>query len=237
VFAILAKTAGTTSVSAFSGLVVYLVLFFGGVNLLVFWVMPAFMAALTPFSYREIMRELKSSLVLSGSTSISVIALPLVRQSAHSFAEQTGIRDEDCDEVVETSLSVAYALAHLGNLVVYFFVLFALQRFHVEPAGGQQLLLPVLAAVSSIGAASSTFNALAFLQSWLGLPQETLSLYLETFAVTRFGQTLLSVIGFGSIIFLSTLAYYGKKRTTMNSSPRSWNRMVHRKNSDEAGPG
>ena len=212
VFAILAKTSGTTSTSALTGLIVYLILFFAGVILIVFWLLPALMAALTPFRYREIMKEMKRSLVLSGSTSISVVALPLVKQSAQNFAEKAGIRDEDCNEVVETSLSVAYVLAHIGNLVVYFFVLFALERFHVQPSGGQLLLLPALTAISSIGAASSTFNALDFLQSWLGLPEGTSQLYLETFAITRFGQTLLSVIGFGSITFLSTLAYFGKVR-------------------------
>jgi len=215
VFAILAKTAGTTSTAALADLIVYLILFFAGVVLIVFWLLPSLMAALTPFGYREIMKALKSPLVVSGSTAISVVALPLVRQSAQRLAEQAGIKDEDCDEVVETSLSVGYVLAHLGNLVIYFFVLFALERFHVQPSNGQLLLLPVLTAISSIGAASSTFNVLAFLQSWLGLPEVTSQLYLETFAVTRFGQTLLSVLGFGSITFLSTLAFYGKVRLNL----------------------
>ena len=152
VFAILAKTSGTTSTSALTGLIVYLVLFFAGVILIVFWLLPSLMAALTPFRYREIMKELKSSLVLSGSTAISVVALPLVKQAAQNFAEQAGVRDEDCDEVVETSLSVGYVLAHLGNLVIYFFVLFSLERFHVQPSGGQILLLPVLTAISSLPA-------------------------------------------------------------------------------------
>jgi proton glutamate symport protein len=212
VFAILAKTAGTTETSVLAGLVVYLVLFFGGVVLIVFWLLPSLMAALTPFRYREIMKELKSTLVLSGATALAVVALPLVRHSAQRFADQAGIKGEDRDEVVGTSLSVGYVLAHLGNLAVYFFVLFALERFHVRTSGSQLLLLPFLTAISSVGATSSTFNALAFLQSWLGLPEETSQLYLETFAITRFGQTLLSVAGLGFVTFLSTLSYGGKVR-------------------------
>ncbi len=51
-----------------------------------------------------------------------------------------------------------------------------------------------------------------FFTTWLGLPEGTNSLYVELMSLTRYGQVLVSVMGFAFLSFTVTLSYYGKLR-------------------------
>jgi proton glutamate symport protein len=49
-----------------------------------------------------------------------------------------------------------------------------------------------------------------FLAQWLGLPDQTTSLYVSLMTLTRYGQVIASVAGFAFLSFGVVLAYYGK---------------------------
>ena len=51
-----------------------------------------------------------------------------------------------------------------------------------------------------------------FIGHWLRLPPELTDLFLETWTVTRYGQVVLSVMGFGFATILVPLVYFGKVR-------------------------
>ncbi len=72
------------------------------------------------------MRELQPALVLAAVTTLSVAALPFVQKAAERIAERAGCRkDEETGDVIQTSLSIGYVLAQLGNYFVYLLILYA----------------------------------------------------------------------------------------------------------------
>ncbi len=212
VFAMFADTAGTIDMPAMRALVLYLVLFLGGTTLLAFVVFPMLISALTPIHYRCILRDLRSAFVLSAVTSLSVVSLPFVQQAARKIADQCKIEEQDCDEIIDTTLSISYPLGQLGNFFVCLFIFFAAFYFKTPLRGVDSIALPPMTLLSCIGSPSSTYGAVSFLGSWLHLPDEITTLYATTGTITRYGQVLLSVMGFAFLTILATLAYYGKLR-------------------------
>jgi proton glutamate symport protein len=66
--------------------------------------------------------------------------------------------------------------------------------------------------LSCLGSPSATYDSVVFLSKWLHLPASVLDVYVETSAVTRFGQVLVSVSGFFFTTLLVPLIYFKKVR-------------------------
>ena len=80
-------------------------------------------------------------------------------------------------------------------------------------------LLPLVSLLSSVGSPTSSVDAVSFLSQWLGLPNQTTSLYVSLMTLTRYGQVIASVAGFAFLSFGVVLSYYGKIRMR-------WNRLL-----------
>ena len=83
----------------------------------------------------------------------------------------------------------------LGNFFVYLFVVFALFYHGVVAEPFQLSLLPLISLLSGVGSPTSSVDAVSFLSQWLGLPNQTTSLYVSLMTVTRYGQVIASVAG------------------------------------------
>ena len=208
VFAMFAVTAGTMKMDKLEGLIIYVVLFLAATFFLAFVILPMAMSALLPTRYTEVLAELRGALVLSLVTTLSVVALPFIQQAAEKLASENGIDDEHKGEIIETSLAISYPLGQLGNLFVYFFILFAAFNSRTTLEGMEQLALPLMTLFSCIGSPTSTVNAVDFLGQWLNLPGQPLDLYVETMVITRYGQVALSVMGFAFLTYTMTFNYY-----------------------------
>jgi ABC-type amino acid transport substrate-binding protein len=66
--------------------------------------------------------------------------------------------------------------------------------------------------LSCLGSPSATYDSVNFLSNWLHLPPSVFNLYVETSAITRFGQVMVSVAGFAFITLLVPLVYLRKAR-------------------------
>lgn len=212
VFALMADSAGTFRLNSLGFVGLYLFLFIFGVLLLVFWVIPGCLSALTPWKYREVMRQLGSALAVSFVTTLPVTGLPYVIEATRQLAKQCEVDDPACDEVIKTHISVAYPLAQLGNYFVYLFMLFVAFFMNKSIAPADQLILPVITLLSCCGTPASSVNALSFMSSAFHLPASGVTLYVELMTITRYAQVTASVMGYASLSFLVVLAYYGKLR-------------------------
>src|SRR6185436_10664015 len=76
----------------------------------------------------------------------------------------------------------------------------------------EQLLLPVWSLLSGMGSPTAIVDGVIFIGRWLHLPAELTDLFLETWTVTRYGQVVLSVVGFGFATTLVPLIYFRKVR-------------------------
>jgi proton glutamate symport protein len=183
-----------------------------GALILTFWIVPGCIAAFTPFRHKEVLRDIKSALLIVIATTLSVSALPYISSATQRLAKACGVEDPECGEIVRTSISVAYPLGQLGNFFVYLFIVFALFFNGVVAQPLDVWLLPVVTLLSCVGSPTSSVDAVTFLAGWLGLPDQTTSLYVSLMTLTRYGQVIASVGGFAFLSFGVVLAYYGKIR-------------------------
>jgi proton glutamate symport protein len=211
VFALLADTAGTVRLDQLAGLAFYVVTYLAGAAILGLIVIPALLAALAPQSYREILRQIRPAMVLAVATTLSVAALPFVQRAAETILDGAGCADsEERANILQTSLSLSYVFAQLGNYFVYLLVLYASYVTAAPLKFAEKAALPVMTLLSCLGSPSATYDSVAFLSKWLHLPASVFDLYVETSAITRFAQVLVSVSGFYFITLVVPLLYFKK---------------------------
>ncbi len=213
VFALLASTAGTVRPDRLAGMVLYVVLYILGATILGLFVIPFLISALVPQGYRSVLRDLRPAIVLAVVTTLAVVTLPLVQRAVESALDNAGCSDsEERRSVVQTSLSLSYVFAQLGNNFVYLLILYASYVSQMPLRLAQKALLPLMTLLSCFGSPSATYDSVVFLSKWLHLPSSVLDLYVETSAITRFGQVLISVSGFFFITLAVPLLYFKKVR-------------------------
>ena len=213
VFALFADAAGTIEPARLSGLLLYVGLFLLGTLLLAFVVLPAVLAAVTPVGHREILKELQPALVIAAVTTLTVVALPFVQRAAERVATEAGCPEsEERSDVIRAVLSLSYVLVPLGNYFLYLLMLYGAYAYKVRLTTPEELLLPLWTVLSGLGAPSAIVDGATFLGRWLHLPSDLLDLFLETWTVTRYGQVVLSVMGFSFATMLIPLVYFGKVR-------------------------
>ena len=214
VFALFAGTAGTIEPAQLSGLLVYIGLYTIGCIVIAFIILPAILTSVAPTTYRELLAELQPGLVLTLATSLPVMSVPSVERLAHRIAERAGCpQTDETANVIKTALSIGYVFAQLGNNFVYLFIFYAAYSASSILNLGQQLLLPPLTLLSSVGTPSSTIGSIVFICKWLHLPDALLNVYVATWTVTRYPQVLLSVLGFCFVTCVVPLIYFGKTTT------------------------
>jgi proton glutamate symport protein len=214
VFALFAGTAGTIEPAQLSGLLVYIGLYTIGCIVIGFIILPAILTSVAPTTYRELLAELQPGLVLTLATSLPVMSVPSVERLAQRIAERAGCpQTDETANVIKTALSIGYVFAQLGNNFVYLFIFYAVYSASTVLNLTQQLLLPPLTLLSSVGTPSSTIGSIVFICKWLHLPSALLNVYVATWTVTRYPQVLLSVLGFCFVTCVIPLIYFGKTTT------------------------
>ena len=208
VFALFADLAGTIRLELLGSLLLYVILFVGGSLILAFWVIPSLIVSLVPIGYRELLKELHSAIVIAVVTSLPVTAVPFIVQMTERLAARCRVEDPDRDEIISTTMAVSYPLAQLGNLFVFFFMVFAAFYFHAALQSGEWIVLPLLTLFSTVGTPVSTVDAVTFMSGWLRLPADAELLYVEMMTLTRYPQVLVSTMGLAFITILVPLSYH-----------------------------
>jgi len=212
IFSLLADTAGTIHLQNLRSLTLFLFLFYAGIVVLAFWVIPGCLQALTPMKYPEVIANLRSALVIALVTTLPASAIPFVIEATRNLAMRCGITDADRDDVTRAHLSVAYPLGQLGNFFVYLYILYAAFACSQAIPATQQFFLPLMTLLSCFGTPASSVNAVNFLGSSFNLPASVNDLFVELMTILRYGQVVASVMGYAFLSFTVILAYYGKLR-------------------------
>lgn len=213
VFALLATTAGTVHADRLTGLLMYVGLYLAGASILGLVVVPLLLSAVVPLTYSEILRGIRPAMVIAIGTTLSVAALPLVQREAESILDRVGAyKDAERDSLVQTSMSLSYVFAQLGNFFVYLLIIYSSYVADLSLTLAEKIMLPVMTLLSCLGSPSATYDSVNFLSNWLHLPPSVFDLYVETSAITRFGQVMVSVAGFIFITLIIPLVYFKKIR-------------------------
>lgn len=209
IFALLANVAGTIKLNQLTDLSEFLILFSIGSLVLIFWLLPIIICSFVGERYKNLIYELRSALIVSLATTLSVVALPYIRDATiKMLAEHHKKLDLENSEIVNATLLISYPLAQLGNFFIYLFILFATLYFNHPITKLQNILLPFVSFLASIGSPSTSINSVAFLSSWLNLPVETTNLYVSIMPLIRYLQVIVSVMGFAFLTILITFSYF-----------------------------
>jgi proton glutamate symport protein len=191
IFAIAAESAGTMAPEKLAGLQVYVVTYVVLSVVLAFWLLPGLVAAVTPFSYGQVVGPVRDALLTAFATGSLFIVLPLLADRARTLLAERGAGQE-AGRQADVVVPIAFTLAGAHKLMVLVFVLYAgwQSGFPIPPGD-----YPEFAATGVFSFFASSAVALPFLLDLFRIPSDLFQLYLIVDSVIggRFGALLGSV--------------------------------------------
>ena len=209
VFAIAANAAGTMTIEEFGRLQTYILTFIMATLVLTFWILPALVAAVTPFTYREVMRSARDALVTGFVTGNLFIVLPMLVENGKRLFEERRLASQDTDSYVEVLVPTSFNFPNIGKLLTLVFVLFA--GWYT----GRELGLADYPAFSIMGIFTlfgGVDLALPFLLDQLRIPSDMYQLYVVTGVANAWFATLLAVMNLFTFTLIATAAAVGALR-------------------------
>ncbi|MCK8043447.1 cation:dicarboxylase symporter family transporter [Shewanella sp. 1CM18E] len=125
IFAMTAATAGTMDFDEFQKLQVYFVAHVVMTILLTYWVLPAILAAITPFSYRDISGIAKDAMITAFAAGNIFIVIPILIERTKELFHKYNLGSKQSDDYANIIIPVVFSFPNLGKLLTIVFVLFA----------------------------------------------------------------------------------------------------------------
>jgi len=207
IFCIAQRAAVTIDSEQLDGLQVYIVTSAVLVFLLTFVILPAIIATITPFSYRQILKSSREAMVTAFATGSFFIVIPIIVEKAKQLIEQNS-HSHDCSKVLKADVSnlpsiivpISFSLPVGGKLLGLLFTLFAAWFSGSQVSSSDYLQLLVAGMPQLFG---STTLAIPNLLELFNVPGSLFDLFLvaENIIVSRL-SALLSVIFAVSLVLL-----------------------------------
>lgn len=204
IFCIALRAAATIDSSQIEGLMVYIVTAGVLVFLLTFLILPAIVATITPFGYKDILRATRSAMITAFATGSFFIVIPLIVEKTKQLIETMNINNTavKSNALITPSIIVpiSFSLPIGGKLLALLFVLFA-AWFSGSPVSAGNYIDLLTVGLSQLFGSSSV--AMPNLLALFNVPNSLFELFLvaENLIVGRFGA-LLSVIFSASLVIL-----------------------------------
>jgi ABC-type amino acid transport substrate-binding protein len=166
-------------------------------------------AALTPFSYREILKSARDALTTGFVTGNLFITLPMLVESARKLFEDRQIKNDDTDNYVEVLVPTSFNFPNIGKLLTLLFVLFAGWFVGKSIALADYPGFAVLGLFTLFGGVDL---ALPFLLDQMQIPSDMYQLYVVTGVLNSWFATLLAVMNLFSFTLVAACAATGSVR-------------------------
>ena len=214
IFAIAANTAGTLNLDQIARIQVYLITYVIVSSLVALWVLPGLIAALTPFTYREVLGPTRDALITAFMAADLFIVLPILIQACKELLERHRLVNEQTRSLPDVIVPTSFNFPHTGKLLSISFILFA---GWFADAAVPVTEYPRLALTGLLTFFGSLTAAVPFLLDLFRIPADTFQLFLATGVVnSRFGA-LLAAVHTVSVALLGSAAIVGTLRF---SAPR-----------------
>jgi len=206
VFAITAAVAGTMTVAELGRMQAYLIVLTVGTAYLTFWVLPMLISALTPFTYRDVMRVSKDALVTAFATGKTLIVLPMLVENTKKLFEQVDTDQGQVGHAVDVMYPLAYPFPSIGKVLVLFFIPFS--AWYVGTEMGL-LDYPVFLVIGLFSLFGGPMLAVPYLLDFQRLPADMFQLFLAPGVFTSRLADLGSAMHLVAIAVLVTAAGAG----------------------------
>ncbi len=125
VFAIIASATGTMSFAELERLQVYMVAYMVAALLLTFWILPALVTSLTPFTYKDMVGPARTALLTAFATGNIFVVLPVLTEKSKELLKKLEPGAEASESTVDVIVSTSFSFPNLGKILTLSFVLFA----------------------------------------------------------------------------------------------------------------
>ncbi len=187
-FALTAGAAGSLSPAELAKLMGYVGTYTFAVVLLGFVVLPALVAAVTPYRMLEFLKGCRSAIMMAFATSKLFAVLPMIIDNAKDLLVYREVPEEEARTTADMLVPLAYPFPNAGRVVGLLFIPFAAWY------SGQALDVtdyPMLLTVGLLAFFGSPVAALPFLLDMFRLPADLFPLFLISgIWCARLGDTL-----------------------------------------------
>ncbi len=206
-FLIIANQVGTVHFSTIKQVSTYVILYIVGTCIVVFWIFPRLTHMLTAIPPFKWLQQLLPILVLAYTTNVVIVCLPYIIELLKRETQLLDPQDDKAQSQIQGTVSVVFNLP-LGSMFITVFVFFVSVFYNAPLMISSQVELFVTTFLSSLGAVGigSWINSLTFILDSLGLPVDSVNLYLTTLPFTAGFQSMVSVIEIASLSLFITLA-------------------------------
>ena len=206
-FLIIANQFGTIQFSTVKQVSTYIILYIFGTSLIIFWIFPRLIHMLTTIHSYKWLQQLLPILLLAYTTNVVIVCLPYIIELLKKETQILDPNDGKAQNLIQGTVSVVFNLP-LGSLFITVFVFFVSTFYNVPLMIGSQVELFATTILTSLGAVGlgSWINSLTFILDSLGLPLESVNLYLATLPFTAGFQSMVSVMEISSLSLFITLS-------------------------------
>ena len=209
IFAIASNTAGTLNLEQVARIQVYLITYVVIALLIVLWVLPGLVCALTPFTYREVLGPARGALITAFMAADLFIVLPILIQTCKEILERHKLVDDSTRTLPDVIVPTSFNFPHTGKLLSVSFILFAGWFADAAVPVTEYFRLALMSLLTLFG---STTAAVPFLLDLFRIPADTFQLFLATSVVNvRFGS-LLAALHTVTVALLGSAAILGVLR-------------------------
>lgn len=209
VFAIAAGAAGTMEPEQLGRLEVYMATFIAAALALTLWILPALVVNVTPLSYRDVMKPVRSALITAFATGNHFVVLPLLTKRGRELLREVELGDDDTDAAVEVIVPTSFAFPTVGMLLSLSFIPFAGWFVGADVSIANY---PAFLTSGVVTFFSGPYIALPFLLDLLRIPADMFQLFITVDVFTgRFGA-LLAAMHIWVLALLGSCAIAGRLR-------------------------
>ena len=212
VFALIASAVGTTAFEDLARLQVHFVLYALVALAIGLFVLPGLITVLTPFSYKEIAKALRTPLITAFATGSALIVLPMLIERCKRImadAKRDAINQDEADASIEVLIPTCYTFPSAGGLLNLSFILFAGWYIGSDvPVTSYPTF--ILAGVPSMF--GGNLITIPFLLNLMELPGDLLQVFISLDVITSRFATLLAVMHYATVGLIGTMAMQGLLR-------------------------
>jgi Na+/H+-dicarboxylate symporter len=218
VIPVAAVAAGTLSPDELARLEVYFVAFIVASALVGFVLLPLFVAAVTPFRYREVVGTCRDALLTAFVTHSVFIVLPMIADRCAELAERHGLDPKSARSVPEVVVPIAFNFPTAGKLLTLLFVPFAAWLAGSPLAADQ---LPGLLTTGVFTYFAKAQVALPFLMDLVSVPHDLFQLYIPTTIVTGKFDSAVGALSLFAFALVTAAAMSGRLHFSLGALVRS----------------
>jgi len=210
IFCIAQRAAVTVDSEQLDGLQVYIVTSAVLVFLLTFVVLPAIVAIITPFTYRQILKSSREAMITAFATGSFFIVIPTIVEKAKELIEQNS-HAQSCSKVLKADVSnlpsiivpISFSLPVGGKLLGILFTLFA-AWFSGSQVNSSDYLHLLIAGIPQLF--GSTTLAIPNLLEIFSVPGSLFDLFLvaENIIVSRLSALLSVTFAISLVLLIAT---------------------------------